>query len=463
MDNTRLNLAGASGPRNQRPALELRSLGGYRLLRRLGEGGMGAVYLGFKEGEDQPVAIKVLSEHLVQTPGFVDRFHREARSGAALNHPNIVHTFLVDQDLTTGKHFLVLEFVDGPSAQALLDQLGRLTVGDAVHVVLGIGRALEHAHSRQVIHRDIKPDNILLTRTGLAKLTDLGLAKKLDEASHLTGTRQGFGTTPYVPYEQAINARYADGRSDIYALGATLYHLVTGVLPFTGLNDLEVIEKKRQGDYTPASFHNLSVPVILDDLLARMLAQDPARRFQSARELITALLASGLVPACPSFAEDDRPASDAEMPTSVTSATSPTRLNLDVPQRGRPTGRAVARPASRSAEHAPVQEGVWYLRYRNRKGRICKGKATTLQIVERLQLGRMPSGVEARRQSQESFHPLEFFPEFQAVLKSTARRLLRQKSPDKRNSSRLWWILLAASSLVLGLLLAAGFLGYLSL
>src|SRR5262249_4195343 len=154
---------------------------------------------------------------------FVARFYREARSGATLNHPNIVHGIGVDQDPTTHKHFLVLEFVDGTSAHALLDRFGRLNVGDAVHVTLDVARALEHAHSRNIIHRDIKPDNILITRAGVAKLADFGLAKRTDEASHLTAARQGFGTSYYMPYEQALNAQKADSRSDIYALGATFY------------------------------------------------------------------------------------------------------------------------------------------------------------------------------------------------------------------------------------------------
>src|SRR5262249_47439060 len=159
---------------------------------------------------------------------FVARFYREAQSSSVLNHPNIVRGISVQQDGPTGKHYLVLEYVDGISAHALLNKLGHLAVGDAVHLGLDVARALEHAHSRNIIHRDIKPDNILIARSGLAKLTDFGLAKRTDEASHLTAARQGFGTSYYMPYEQALNAKQADGRSDIYALGATLYHLLTG-------------------------------------------------------------------------------------------------------------------------------------------------------------------------------------------------------------------------------------------
>ncbi len=417
MENTRFNLASSAGQPNQRPAAELRTLGGYRLLRRLGEGGMGAVYLAFKEGEEQPVAIKVLNEDLIKTPGFVDRFLREARNGASLNTCHIVRTFDVGTDPVTGKHFLVLEYVDGLSAQALLDQLGHLAAGDALHIVRGIARGLLHAHSRHIIHRDIKPDNILLTRTGVAKLADLGLAKNLEEASHLTATRQGFGTTPYMPYEQAVNARYADERSDIYALGATLYHLLTGVLPFQGAHDLEVIEKKNVGDYTPASFHIPTLPRAIDALLARMLARQPSARFQSVAELIAALDATGLVPERPSFAQGDKPASDSELPTSVNAAIMPTRLNLEIAER----------PASRPA----TVDNLWDLRYQTRKGRICNGRATTTQIVQRLKVGRLPPSIQARRQGQEPYHPLSFFAEFKPVLAAAkaARRPLPRPAP----------------------------------
>src|SRR3954467_8642228 len=170
MDDTHIDPSRPAAPPPAGPAGDLRRLGHYRILRRLGEGGMGAVYLGYHEGNDAQVAIKVLGEALAGNQSYVDRFYREAKSGALLNHPNIVRSLAAGQDRATGKHYLVLEFVDGPSAQNLLDGQGRLAVGDAVHVALDVARALEYAHSRNFVHRDIKPDNILLAKSGLAKL-----------------------------------------------------------------------------------------------------------------------------------------------------------------------------------------------------------------------------------------------------------------------------------------------------
>src|SRR5438552_8301703 len=281
----------------------LRTVGEYRLWRRLGEGGMGSVYLAYKE--DQQFAIKVLSDQLAHNQAYLDRFHREAKSGTLLNHPNIVRCIAAGQDPATGKHYLVMEYVDGPSTHALLDRLGRLPVGDVVHIALDIARALEYLHARNYVHRDIKPDNILITQAGVAKLADLGLAKRMDDASQLTATHQGFGTPYYMPYEQAISAKRADSRSDIYALGATLYHLLTGEVPFKGESPGEIAEKKLEGDFMPAHAINPEVPPLLDGILARMMARNPRDRFQTASELIVHLERSQLAAALPSFVELD--------------------------------------------------------------------------------------------------------------------------------------------------------------
>src|SRR5262249_8676005 len=287
-----------------------RTLGNVRILRRLGGGGMGSVYLGYHEEHKCQVAVKVLSEQLADNEAALARFYREAKSVTLLNHPNIVRGLAMGQDETTGRHFMVLEYVDGPSAELLLDQFGKLSVSDALHIVLDIAHALEYLHSRNFIHRDIKPGNILITKTGVAKLADLGLAKSVSDASHLTAHHQGFGTPYYMPYEQAVSARKVDGRGDIYALGATLYHLVTGDVPFPGQSPLEVVEKKSAGVFPPASSVNPDVSEALDIILDKMLAREPADRYQTASELIIDLERSKLAAPLPSFVDPEQALQD---------------------------------------------------------------------------------------------------------------------------------------------------------
>jgi serine/threonine-protein kinase len=415
MDNTHLDPAGPAPPSPADPLHDVRSLGEYRILRRLGEGGMGAVYLGYHEGQSQQVAIKVLNDQLASNQGYVDRFYREAKSGALLSHPNIVRTLNVGQDRATLKHYLVLEFVDGPSAHALLDTRGPLPVGDVVHIGLDVARALEHAHSRNVVHRDIKPDNVLITRSGVSKLVDLGLARRTDEASHLTAARQGFGTTHYMPYEQAINAKHADGRSDIYALGATLYHLVTGQVPFPGDNHLDVVEKKNFGEFLPASALIPAVPPALDHILARMLARQPRDRYQTASELIIDLERSRLAAPVPSFADPDQARQDPWVQACLASSAEPTRLDPEAPP-----GPAVKLAGA---------DDVWQLRFRNRTGRTVRAELTTRQILQRLRAGRMPAKVAARRPDQDGYQPLAVYPEFRSVRPARKVRPAPSRTP----------------------------------
>jgi serine/threonine protein kinase len=396
--------AAVASPSSELNGIDLRQIGNYRILRRLGEGGMGSVFLGYQEGDQQPVAIKVLPEHLAANQAAIDRFYREAKSGALLNHPNIVRNLAMGQDQATWKHYLVMEFVDGPSALALLQRHGRLAVGDAVHIILDVAKALEHAHSRNIVHRDIKPDNILIAQSGLAKLSDLGLAKRTDEASHLTAARQGFGTPYYMPYEQAMNAKYADGRSDIYALGATLYHLVAGEVPFPGTSHVEIVEKKDIGDFPPARSHNPKVPSALDLILSRMLAREPADRYQTVSELIVDLERSSLAAAVPSFIDHEMAMKDPLMRERLTAPAQPTAPDMRMPQR---------EPRSEVRKGNP---DIWYLRYHDRSGRWCKAKATTEQVLKRLRERRFTADVEASHHHNGQFQPLVEFDEFKAAL-----------------------------------------------
>jgi serine/threonine-protein kinase len=421
----------------------LRSLGEFRIVRLLGEGGMGHVYLGYQEEKKAQFAIKVLSDDLIGSQIAVDRFYREARSGAMLNHPNIVRNFAAGEDQATGKHYLVLEYVDGPSAQSLLERFGSLEVGDAVHIALDIARGLEHAHSRNIVHRDIKPANILLTSSGVAKLADLGLAKRTDEASHLTANRQGFGTPYYMPYEQAMQARHADSRSDIYALGATLYHLVTGEVPFSGENHLEVMDKKSHGYFPPAGSVNPKVPAALEAILNKMLARDPQDRYQTASELIIELTRSGLVPAVPSFVDLEEALRDPVVKKRLTEPTQPTALDL----------------ARRTAERKAGLAEVWFVRYRDDAGQWCKGRASGAQICQRIGAGGMPTQIEASRDARGPFRPLRRIAEFREAWEASPEPppadepIGPEDLPRTGVSRRVRWLILG------GILVAAALLG----
>jgi serine/threonine-protein kinase len=325
-----------------------------------------------------------------------------------------------------------MEYIDGASAQALLDHFGQLPVPEAVRIILDAGRGLEHAHSRNVIHRDIKPDNILLTRTGVVKLADLGLAKRVDEASHLTAARQGFGTPHYMPYEQAVNARNADGRSDIYALGATLYHLVTGEVPFRAPSQVEVVEKKKEGNYPPPSQLNPDVPPVLEKILRKMLAPDPRSRYQTVHDLIADLEQTNL--AAPALRSVERlliSVNGQEDPDSGVGDAQPTVADLAsaMAGAGRPTPVTPGDPPSGESGIAPLGQDVWYIRFRDSSGQLLKTRASTRQVRKRLAEGRLPVDAEAARSLQGEFKPLSSYPELLPE-EGTARVLTEAEPSD---------------------------------
>jgi serine/threonine-protein kinase len=303
-----------------RPGGAPRSVAGFRLLRKIGEGGMSAVFHSYDVAGDRPVAVKLLADHLARHPEFVGRFYREARLSRVLEHAHIVQGYAAGFDPEANKHYLVLELIDGPSAQVALARLGPLSVGMVVRIGIDIARALEFLHERQYVHRDVKPDNILLHPGGGAKLADLGLAKRLTDDSQLTAVHQGLGTSYYMPYEQAVNANLVDGRSDIFALGATLYHLLTGEVPFLGTTHDEVVREKCEGSFRPIRDANPAVPAPVAELIEATLACDPRARVQTAGRVAQALVATGLAVPLPSFGHGvDLPCDDAtsadEMPT----------------------------------------------------------------------------------------------------------------------------------------------------
>lgn len=307
-----------------------RAVAGYQLLRKIGAGGMSAVYQSYDVTAARPVAVKLLSDVLAGRPEFVNRFYREARLSSTLEHPHLVRGFASGFDRPTGKHFLVMELVDGPNAHAALARLGRFPVGVAVRVGSDIARALEFLHERRYVHRDVKPDNILLHPAG-AKLADLGLAKHLNDESHLTAINQGIGTPYYMPYEQAVNSNLVDGRSDIFALGATLYHLLTGAVPFPGTTPDDVQREKGSGAFRPIRELNRGVPPELAALVEGALALDPRARVQKAGQFARALEDLNLATAIPALAFGDASGTE-ESPVATDCPTRPEmRVGAPVP------------------------------------------------------------------------------------------------------------------------------------
>ena len=289
------------------PALEAgvpRAVSGHRILRQIGEGGMSTVYLGYDTPGTRPVAIKLLSESLGQQREFVRRFYHEAHLSRDLSHPNLVQGFDSGYDTAISRHYLVLEYIDGPSTHSVLGHLGRLPLGVVIRIGIDIAHALDYLHDQGYVHRDVKPDNILLHPDGVAKLADLGLAKRIVNSNHLTSLHHGVGTSYYMPYEQSLNSSIVDGRSDVFALGATLYHLLTGRVPFEGNTHEEIMREKSRDSFRPARAVNPEIPLSVDAMVSTCLALDPRARYQMAGDLARDLESTRLASPIPSFVWD---------------------------------------------------------------------------------------------------------------------------------------------------------------
>jgi serine/threonine protein kinase len=268
-------------------------LGKYRILRQLGAGGMGAVYHATDTESGTDVALKVLSDAAASDPRRLERFHREAVHMAKLRHENIVS--LLQFGESAGTYFLALEYVDGSDLEGYIRQNGPLTPSAAWQILVQLAMALDHAYERGIVHRDIKPGNILLTRRHsrpVAKLADLGLARTATAAEgRITTDGCTVGTLDYMAPEQARDSTRADTRSDIYSLGCTLFHLLAGVPPFAQGSVLERVVKHAKTAPPDVRRYNPAVPEPLWDVCRRMLAKRPADRYQTPAELLIALTA----------------------------------------------------------------------------------------------------------------------------------------------------------------------------
>ncbi len=280
-------IPGAAGHPSAPPPVS--RIAGYRILEPLGRGSMGSVYRAVQVSLDRVVAIKVLSPHLALNPSFARRFEREAMAAAKLSHPNIIGALDVGEE--NGVRYIVMEYVEGRTVAQILAGEGPLEEHRAVGIVSQVARALDHAHRAEFVHRDIKPANILVTKEGLAKLCDLGLAKEVAADASQTDEGLAMGTPFYISPEQARGERRIDIRSDIYALGATLYHMVTGRVPFPGPNPAVIMTRHLNDPLEPPDEVRESVSRATAQIIEKMMAKGRETRYQTPAELLLDLQA----------------------------------------------------------------------------------------------------------------------------------------------------------------------------
>jgi serine/threonine-protein kinase len=286
--------------------------GRYRLERRLGSGGMSTVQLAFDTRLERHVAVKLLAEHLAEDPTFVSRFQREAMAAARLIHPNIVQVFDSGLDRRSDRHYIVMEYIEGQSCAEILRERGWLTVDDALPIILGSCAGLDYAHRKGVVHRDVKPGNLLHADDGRIKLADFGIAKATEQSS-ITQTGSVLGTAAYLAPEQG-RGEDAGPRADIYALGVVAYQLLSGRLPYEG-GSLTELALKQQNERPPRLDELVAgVTPELAEAVAIALRLDPATRYATAEEMGRAIEdgANGIAPQPPAGAgRAERPATSA--------------------------------------------------------------------------------------------------------------------------------------------------------
>ena len=253
----------------------------YEIIRSIGEGGMANVYLAQDTILDRKVAVKILRGDLAEDEKFVRRFQREAISASSLNDPNIVEVYDVGED--DGKYFIVMEYVQGFTLKQLIKKRGSLTLPEVVDIMLQLTSAVAHAHESYIIHRDIKPQNVIILEDGRVKIMDFGIAVALN-AGEFTQTNSVMGTVYYIPPEQA-NGGAATIKSDIYSLGILMYELVTGHVPFKGDNPVEVAIKHMNEPIPSICEYDPEMPQSIENIILRASAKNPRNRYESAWEM----------------------------------------------------------------------------------------------------------------------------------------------------------------------------------
>jgi serine/threonine protein kinase len=354
---------------SKQTVLPLDILGNYELLEELGKGGMGRVYKARHGQTGQVVALKVMSPLLARNPVLLKRFEQEFRITSRLDHLNIVRA--LDFCGKGPTPFLAMEFIEGTTVAQRLEAERQLPEQEAIRIIVQVSHGLHRAHRQGLIHRDIKPENILLTADGTAKITDLGLAKELDGAGELTQTGSGLGTPNFMAPEQFRNAKHADIRSDVYGLGATLYMMVTGKLPFGPKDPVQIMMGKLDESFVPPRQLVPGLSARTERAIRRAMSADPLARPASCRE----------------FAED------------------------------------LLGQSTRTASSAVVElpgADIWYVVYADGDGMVRTVCGTTEVIQRALRGGGLGpvSRARASRSKVGPFEPITGFPEFQDLEES---------------------------------------------
>lgn len=254
----------------------------YNVIEKIGSGGMSVVYKAKDKILNRFVAIKVLRSEFANDEEFLNRFKTEALAAASLSHPNIVSIYDVGEE--EGMQYIVMEYIDGKTLKEFIKEIGRLSSKDAVTIAIQVCRALEHAHKKGIIHRDIKPQNILIDENGIVKVTDFGIARAVSTGT-IINTNLTIGSVHYFSPEQARGG-YVDNRSDIYSLGIVLYEMVTGILPFDGDSPISIALKHIQEEVRRPTFYNPDIPRSVENIILKALQKDITLRYQNASEML---------------------------------------------------------------------------------------------------------------------------------------------------------------------------------
>jgi len=353
----------------------LGKIGQYELLKKIAEGGMGSIFMARNIKNNSVVAIKVMSPNYVHNPVLLKRFEQEFRVASKFNHPNLVRALEFGQD--NELPYLVLEFVNGESLGVIISQQGKFEELEGIKIIAQVAKALNQVHKDKLIHRDVKPDNILVGKNGIAKLTDLGLVKEILVGDlNLTRSGRGLGTPNFMAPEQFRDAKNADIRCDIYSLGATLYTMLTGELPYKSVNPLETWMKKVQNDLPAPRELNPRISERTDWAIRRAMDSDPDNRPSSCREFVEDLVGKS---------------------TRKSSVTNPTLEKPEVKQ---------------------TTDAIWFMAYNDDLGKLHVVKGTAKAIRRSFKDGILedPGKYKLSKSAEGPFEEIKIFPEFRDLV-----------------------------------------------